>query len=139
MIEQIFLVSCSTGEPPSDLWEFDIARFSPHQANLRYLRDRAAEVLPLHYTVSWPQLEMESGRGIKSTPFHCRLEDAGAYWGCVNGWERPKWFSGSTECKLMGLPEGEVLLFSMLYITTFGRAPSLVPSNSFPLLTFVPK
>lgn len=36
---------------------------------------------------------MESGRKIKTTPFHCRLDDAGASWGCISGWERPNWFS----------------------------------------------
>lgn len=81
-----------TGQPPFDLWEFDIARFSPYQANLAYLRNRSAEVLARLYSIPWPRLEMESGRGIKMTPFHCKLDNAGASWGCVNGWERPNWF-----------------------------------------------
>ena len=93
------VATCSAGKPPSDLWELDISRFSPHQANLRYLRDRSAETLSLHYAMPWPKFEMESGRGIKATPFHCRLDDAGAHWGCVSGWERPNWFSRTTEGK----------------------------------------
>lgn len=83
----------SIGEPPTDLWEFDIARFSPYQANLSYLTSRATESLARHYIIPWPHFEMESGRGIKMTPFHSRLDSAGASWGCVSGWERPNWFS----------------------------------------------
>ena len=81
------------GEPPCDLWEFDIARFSPYQANLSYLNDRARETLARHYIIPWPHFEMASGRGIKTTPFHTRMDGAGASWGCISGWERPNWFS----------------------------------------------
>ena len=91
MIMVIFFLC--TGEPPQDLWEFDISRFSPYQANMPYLTSRSTEILRRHYVIPWPKLEMESGRKIKTTPFHCRLDDAGASWGCISGWERPNWFS----------------------------------------------
>jgi glycine cleavage system aminomethyltransferase T len=45
----------------------------------------------------WPREEREAGRGIKTTPFHCRLDAAGASWGCVSGWERPNWFSNTAD------------------------------------------
>lgn len=88
------------GEPPFNLWEFDIARFSPYQANLSYLSNRAKEALAGHYIIPWPRFEMKSGRNIKMTPFHARLDNAGASWGCVSGWERPNWFCGvgNSEC-----------------------------------------
>ncbi len=63
-----------------------------------YLENRAKETLARHYINPWPNFEMESGRYIKMTPFHTRLDDAGASWGCVSGWERPNWFSESN-CK----------------------------------------
>ncbi len=50
------------------------------------------EVLGRHYLTPWPHYEMESARQVKMTPYHCRLDEAGASWGCVNGWERPNWF-----------------------------------------------
>ena len=81
------------GEPPCDLWEFDITRFGPHTANRSYLCDRAVEVLGRHFSLPWPHWELESGRGVKQTPFHSRLEAAGASFGCVYGWERPNWFA----------------------------------------------
>ena len=89
----ILLPHTHTGEPPFDLWEFDITRFSPHTANKNYLSDRAQEILGRHYCQPWPRWELESGRGVKKTPFHSRLEAEGASFGCVYGWERPNWFA----------------------------------------------
>ena len=57
------------------------------------------ETLGRHYKLPWPNFEMESGRRVKMTPFHTRLDDAGASWGCVNGWERPNWFCLSKDGK----------------------------------------
>lgn len=96
------------GEPPFDLWEFDIARFSPYQANIPYLTDRAKEVLARHYIIPWPHFEMASGRRIKMTPFHTRLDSAGASWGCISGWERPNWF-----CQVQN---GELSLMNLEFI-----------------------
>ena len=83
----------SLGKPSSDLWEFDITRFSPHTANKNLLCDRALEILGRLYSIPWPHWELESGRGIKKTPFHSRLEAEGASFGCVYGWQRPNWFA----------------------------------------------
>ena len=83
------------GEPPFDLWEFDIARFGTHQANKAYLSERSRETLGRYYSMPWPHWERETGRGIKTTPFHSRNEAAGASFGCVYGWERPNWFARS--------------------------------------------
>ena len=87
------------GEAPFDLWEFDVARFSRHSLNRSYLRDRAVEVLGRHYLMPWPHFEMESCRQVKMTPYHTRLDEAGASWGCANGWERPNWFHSAKESK----------------------------------------
>ena len=57
------------------------------------MSDRAKEILGRNYSLPWPRWELESGRGIKKTPFHTRLEAEGASFGCVYGWERPNWFA----------------------------------------------
>ena len=93
--QHLSFVHFFTEEAPFDLWEFDIARFSRHYSNRSYLKARAIEVLSRHYTIPWTNFEMKSGRKIKMTPFHTRLDDAGASWGCVNGWERPNWYRRS--------------------------------------------
>ena len=87
------LITLQAGNPPCDLSEFDITRLSPHTVNRNLLRDRALEILSRFFSLPWPRWELESGRGIKKTPFHSRLEAKGASFGCVYGWERPNWFA----------------------------------------------
>ena len=43
----------------------------------------------------WPYREYESARGIKKSPVHDRLDQAGAVFGSMAGWERPNWFAHS--------------------------------------------
>ncbi|HRC63737.1 MAG TPA: FAD-dependent oxidoreductase, partial [Dermatophilaceae bacterium] len=50
------------GEPTSDLTAVDIRRFAPFNANNDWLRDRVGEVLGLHYSIPWPNRELETAR-----------------------------------------------------------------------------
>lgn len=81
------------GEPPLDLWHLDVSRFGPEHNNLRFLDARTSESLGRLYAMPWPRWEMETARMLKTSPLHSRLEEAGASWGCVMGWERPNWFA----------------------------------------------
>ena len=80
------------GEATLDLWSVDIRRFAPWANNRRYLRERVAEVLGLHYQMAWPNRESETARNVRITPLHDRLAAQGACFGSRNGWERPLWF-----------------------------------------------
>ncbi len=82
-----------TGEMPMDLWSVDVRRFVPPQNGGAYLRARAAEVLGLHYQMAWPNREMETSRGLRTTPLHERTAAAGACFGQTAGWERPLWYA----------------------------------------------
>jgi len=42
------------GDSIADLWDVDIRRYLPFQANPRYLRDRTGEILGFHYAMHWP-------------------------------------------------------------------------------------
>lgn len=84
------------GEPTRDLHGVDIRRFSPPDGNPRWLRERVVEVLGLHYRVPWPTREMQRGRGVRRSPTHQHLLDAGARFGSRNGWERPLHFGTTT-------------------------------------------
>jgi glycine cleavage system aminomethyltransferase T len=81
------------GEATLDLWSVDIRRFAPWANNRAFLRERVTEVLGLHYQMAWPNREFQSGRGLRKTPLHHRLEKEGACFGQRNGWERPLWFA----------------------------------------------
>ena len=80
------------GNPPMDLWDVDIRRVQPFQTNRSYLHDRVSETLGLLYADHFPYRQVETGRGIRRSPVHHRLAEAGACFGEVNGWERANWF-----------------------------------------------
>ncbi|MGC6485038.1 MAG: GcvT family protein [Candidatus Puniceispirillales bacterium] len=85
------------GNAPMDLWDVDIRRMQPFQTNRAYLKDRVTETLGLLYADHFPYRQFESSRHIRRSPVHHRLEEAGACFGEVNGWERPNWFLPAAE------------------------------------------
>jgi heterotetrameric sarcosine oxidase gamma subunit len=76
-----------------DLWDVDIRRMAPFQANPRYLRDRTVEMVGALYAMHWPFLQPETARGVRRSALHERLADRGACFGVVMGWERPNWYA----------------------------------------------
>jgi glycine cleavage system aminomethyltransferase T/glycine/D-amino acid oxidase-like deaminating enzyme len=78
---------------PMDLWQADIRRFASFHGDQKFLRDRASEVVGVHYYIAFPNREFESGRGLRKSPLHARLEVKGACFGAKMGWERPNWFA----------------------------------------------
>jgi len=81
------------GLPPIDISDVDIARMLPFQNNPRYLRDRTVELLGLMYAQGYHNLQAETARNARKSPFHDRLAEAGAYFGEYAGWEYPDWFA----------------------------------------------
>jgi 4-methylaminobutanoate oxidase (formaldehyde-forming) len=81
------------GDPGMDLWQFDVRRFGPVQAQGRYLETRAIEVYGNYYRIHWPSEELESARPLRRSPLYGRLNAAGAVNGQKFGWERPNWFA----------------------------------------------
>ena len=81
------------GAPTSDLTGVDIRRFAPFNGNNRWLHDRVAEVLGLHYEIPWPNREMETARPFRRSPVHHLLEAADANFGSKMGWERANFFA----------------------------------------------
>ena len=81
------------GHPPMDLWDVDIKRVMPFQANRRYLRERTTETVGLLYAMHWPFFSPESARPVRVSPLHERLAAQGACFGELCGWERANWFA----------------------------------------------
>ena len=79
------------GHPPMDLWDVDIKRVMPFQANRRYLRERTTEAVGLLYAMHWPFFSPESARPVRVSPLHERLGGQGACFGELCGWERANW------------------------------------------------
>ncbi|MCW5746389.1 MAG: GcvT family protein [Alphaproteobacteria bacterium] len=85
------------GHPPMDLWDVDIRRVLPFQANRGYLRERTEETLGLLYAMHWPYRQVETARGVRRSPFYDRLAVLGACHGETAGWERANWFAAPDE------------------------------------------
>ena len=80
------------GEAPVDLWDVDVRRFAPFQANRRALADRTVESLGLHYAMRWPREELRSARPLRRSPLYDRLKAKRAVFGTKLGWERANYF-----------------------------------------------
>jgi len=85
------------GDPGMDLWQFDVRRFGPVQAQGRYLEERAIEAYGAYYKIHWPNEEQHSARPLRRSPLYDRLNAAGAVNGQKFGWERPNWFAAPGE------------------------------------------
>ena len=81
-----------TGNATMDLWDVDIRRMQPFQANRRYLETRVSETLGLLYADHFPYRQVETARDVRQSPVHDRLKAVGACFGEVSGWERANWF-----------------------------------------------
>jgi 4-methylaminobutanoate oxidase (formaldehyde-forming) len=81
------------GSPTGDLTGVDIRRFAPFNGNNRWLHDRVAEVLGVHYEIPWPNRELTTARPFRRSPVHHVLEAAGANFGSKMGWERANFFA----------------------------------------------
>ncbi|BBY30212.1 GcvT family protein [Mycolicibacterium sediminis] len=81
------------GAPTTDLTGVDIRRFAPFNGNNRWLHDRVAEVLGLHYEIPWPNREMSTARPFRRSPVHHLLAAANANFGSRMGWERANFFA----------------------------------------------
>jgi glycine cleavage system aminomethyltransferase T/glycine/D-amino acid oxidase-like deaminating enzyme len=80
------------GRPTMDLAEVDARRFAPFQGNLKALFERIPEELGHHYAISYPGRRPETVRGLRRSPVHALLTEAGASFGVRAGWERPEYF-----------------------------------------------
>lgn len=80
------------GESELDLHFIDVARWGDWTTK-DFASTRTHEIFPLRYEISYPGLERETGRGLKTTPIHTDLVAKGAVMGQIYGWERPLWFA----------------------------------------------
>ena len=88
-------VGWCTAQPDDGTCErADISRFHPHQLTHSYITKRGAQQYREVYDIIHPAQEMDDPRGLRTLPYHDRLEELGAYLVENAGWERPQWFRG---------------------------------------------
>jgi 4-methylaminobutanoate oxidase (formaldehyde-forming) len=94
------------GAAPADLSGVDPKRFSNAFNSAEALAARAPEVLGKHYEITYPGRQWTSQRNMRLTPCHSIWEEHGAYFGQVDGWERPLYFGAPAEPALtFGRPD----------------------------------
>ncbi len=81
------------GEPPFDMWSFDIRRFGAYHRSDNQVLARSLEGQGHHYTIIWPYEDMKAGRPLRRSAIYGALQDKRACFGGKFGWERPNWFA----------------------------------------------
>ncbi|MET9833330.1 FAD-dependent oxidoreductase [Streptomyces sp. NPDC006385] len=84
-----------------DLHECDVNRFEPHQLTPEYVLARDCQNFVEVYDILHPLQPSGEPRPIRTSPFHARQREHGAFFLEANGWERPQWYEANA-----GLLEG---------------------------------
>ncbi|MEU6999240.1 FAD-dependent oxidoreductase [Nonomuraea sp. NPDC046570] len=83
------------GHASLDLHECELNRFEPVQLAPAYVAERGMRNFVEVYDVIHPLQPMESPRPMRTSPFHGRQRELGAYFLESAGWERPHWFEAN--------------------------------------------
>lgn len=84
-----------------DLHECDVNRFEEHQLSPEYVLARDCQNFVEVYDILHPLQPSGAPRPIRTSPFHPRQEEKGAFFLEATGWERPQWYEANA-----GLVEG---------------------------------
>ena len=79
------------GETEWDYTAWDPRRFGDW-ANRDYAQKRIVELYDLQYAIPFPHRIIQSGRPLQTTPLYPVLQQKGAVFGQIGGWERAFWF-----------------------------------------------
>ena len=122
------------GRPPFDMYDTDISRCMEYHNNKRFLRERVREVPGLNFAITYPHPEFEYGRSLRTSPIFPKLQQNGAQFGQVMGYERPSYFRlkkpQSLDMGLLGMDqeeaakrEGGTITLEKAKTKTFRRPP----------------
>ena len=83
------------GDRAAYVHPYHIARFHDHERTETHVRRRGAERFSRNYRIVHPYEEFSSCRHQRLSPFHRRLEELGAVFTELSGWEVPRWYSAN--------------------------------------------
>jgi hypothetical protein len=81
-----------TGKPDVDVTSMNINRFQKYQCAPDYREARVVESLANVYMCHYPYKKLQTARGAKRTPFYDRMQQRGALFNDISGWEVPDYF-----------------------------------------------
>ncbi|GIH92070.1 FAD-dependent oxidoreductase [Planobispora siamensis] len=83
------------GHSTVDLHECEVERFEQVQLAPAFVEERGRQNFVEVYDVIHPLQPMESPRPMRTSPFHPRQRELGAFFLEAAGWERPHWFEAN--------------------------------------------
>jgi dimethylglycine dehydrogenase len=100
------------GDPGSDVFGMDVARFGPYASNDRYLRATTAQFYARRFVMAYPNEELPAGRPLMTTPCYDALRAEGARFTVNRGLEVPLYFApaGFEEEMTLGRSNAEPLV-----------------------------
>ena len=85
------------GEPETDAWSMDVARYGKYAENKRYIRETTGQFYSRRFVMSYPNEQLPAGRPMKMAPAHDVMTQAGCRWGVSWDLEVPLYFAPSDE------------------------------------------
>ncbi|RDI63331.1 GcvT family protein [Nocardia pseudobrasiliensis] len=85
------------GAPDTDVHECDLYRFEEVARGERFVRETSTQAFVEVYDIIHPHQYRTALRGLRTSPFHDRQRELGAYFFESGGWERPAWFEANAE------------------------------------------
>lgn len=87
------LAEClTTGRSQVDLSECELSRFEEVQLSRDYVKETSQQNFIEIYDILHPMQPRMSPRNLRTSPFHARQRELGAYFLERGGWERPHWY-----------------------------------------------
>jgi len=81
------------GDPGTDVFGMDIARYGQWASNERYLLDTTRQFYERRFVIAYPNEELPAGRPLRTTPIYDAQLAAGARFGVVWGMESPQFYA----------------------------------------------
>lgn len=85
------------GTPSIDTHECDLYRFEDMARSPKFVMQTSSQAFVEVYDVIHPAQYRTALRGLRTSPFHSRQVDAGAFFYEGGGWERPAWYEANAE------------------------------------------
>jgi dimethylglycine dehydrogenase len=83
------------GEPSTDIWGMDIARYGGWAANREYLRQTTGQFYSRRFVMTYPNEQLWAGRPLRTAPAYDAMTENGMRWGVLCGLEIPLYVAPS--------------------------------------------
>jgi dimethylglycine dehydrogenase len=81
------------GEPESDIYGMDVARYGAHASNREYIKQMTGQFYSRRFVMTYPNEQLWAGRPLRKCPAYDSMSANGARWGVSWGLEVPIYFA----------------------------------------------